>query len=536
MKADTLVLGHIATLNDHEPFKEALACKDGRIIYVGSEETARRICDAHTRVLNYRDAYVYPGFADAHCHGGAAAIFLQVANLHEGHSIADYQAILKKYGDEHPDSEFIVGTGMSIGSDHPTHEVLDVVSSERPILAQTGDGHSILLNRVAMEKLKIDKSFAQNSTPDLVCVDANGEPTGWMNEGPAMALYSKITAADIEFCKAGLLKWQKKAFSLGLTAVADAFIAKDVLAAYTELVDEGMWHLRTYGAYNVARDADFVAEADKIAKIAKESRSEYFSILGAKMFLDGVIEQHTAWLSEPYADQPDNIGSPLVTDKESVVAMIKRLERHGLNAHFHAIGDGAVHFALDCIEEAQIATGNMMQRNEIAHIQLASPADVARMGDLNVVAIVAPLWMSKDPNYYDQTERYLGKRRTFFNYPFKSFLNHDAVLAFHSDFPVSQQLGTARSVYMACRRCDPANDIYYQLNPSECLNRLEALSGLTYGPLFAFRQETRQGRCEAGYLANLTVYDTDFFNDKIENVAAANLLATIVDGNEVYTA
>ena len=105
MKADTLILGRVATLNPHEPFKEAVACNDGKIMYVGSEEVARSLCDAKTRVLDYKGAYIYPGFADAHCHGGGAAIFLQIANLHPGKNIEDYQSILKKYAEENPDKK-----------------------------------------------------------------------------------------------------------------------------------------------------------------------------------------------------------------------------------------------------------------------------------------------------------------------------------------------------------------------------------------------------------------------------------------------
>ena len=177
----------------------------------------------------------------------------------------------------------------------------------------------------------------------------------------------------------------------------------------------------------------------------------------------------------------------------------------------------------------------MHMRNALAHLQMVQPEDIERLAALNAVAVVAPLWMSRAAiSYYQQSISYIGDRRTFYSYPLRSFLKHSAILAFHTDYPVSTEASVPKSVYMACRRTDPHKEVYYQWNPDECITREEAVAGLTAGPAYSVMQENHLGQLRIGYVANMSVYDRNFLTDDLEEIADAKTIATVIDGKEVW--
>ncbi|MBR1659051.1 MAG: amidohydrolase family protein [Oscillospiraceae bacterium] len=96
-----------------------------------------------------------------------------------------------------------------------------------------------------------------------------------------------------------------------------------------------------------------------------------------------------------------------------------------------------------------------------------------------------------------------------------------------------------RSIYMAETRALPEKDLggmATQRNAKEAVTREQALRAMTINIARAWRQEHRMGSVEFGKLANMTVYDCDFLHDDIEKVIQANIIATIVDGEEVFKA
>ncbi|MDO4467791.1 MAG: amidohydrolase family protein [Bacillota bacterium] len=205
--------------------------------------------------------------------------------------------------------------------------------------------------------------------------------------------------------------------------------------------------------------------------------------------------------------------------------------------HQHTIEDGAVHFALDCMEKVQIETANMDMRNALAHLQMVSKEDIERLTGLNAIAVVAPLWMCRDDlGVYKQSVQFIGDKRTFYSYPMESFIRQKGILAFHSDYPVSTAISVPRSIYMACKRSDPHREVYYQWNPDECISRYNALQGMTQGPAYSVKQEAHLGSLFIGFVANLAVFDKDFLYDDLEEVADSKIIATIIDGEVVFEA
>lgn len=538
MKADKLILGNIITLDARNPVLKALTVKDGLVQYVGTVEIAKKLCDENTTVLDYGDNYVYPGFIEAHCHGSLAGPRLAFfADLTSGKTLDGYIDLLAKYIAEHPDNPFYYGAGWRETDKAPTAEMLDAICEDKPIALNSIDGHSIWFNTKGMETFGINTDSVKEWGTDIIRVNEDGKPTGYISEGPVNQISLKMNTLTVEKNKYALLKWQEFALQLGYTAYYEAGVTEHFLKLVTSLIEEGLWKLRVYGGYLIdERETDYVEKVREAKRMAEQYNCDYLQIIGVKIFMDGVVEAHTAWTIDDYDDRPGYTGVKRFCDFDRVCDLYREAEKLGLNVHQHTIGDGAVSFALDCIEQVQIETGNMHMRNALAHLQMVAPKDIERLCALNAIAVVAPLWMYRDEvGIYNQSVRYIGDKRTFYSYPVNSFLRHSGILAFHSDYPVSTAVSIPSTVYMACKRSDPHHEVYHQWNPDECISREDALAGLTTGPAYAVKQENHLGKLQIGYVANMTVFDKNFLKDDLEEVADSKIIATIIDGEELYS-
>lgn len=155
---------------------------------------------------------------------------------------------------------------------------------------------------------------------------------------------------------------------------------------------------------------------------------------------------------------------------------------------------------------------------------------------LRDILFLPPLWTAGIPGFYDIEVSYAGKELAENSYPIKSFFDAGACTVFHSDYPVSPSISIKNSIYMAETRNAPKQLGLetFPNNIKEAITREQSLRALTINVAYAWHQENRLGSIEFGKIANMTVYDCDFLHDDIEKVAQANLIATIVDGEEVY--
>ena len=541
----TLIFGNIITMDEKRPFAKAALVKDGVFAFIGSAAEAKRLAAADAEVLDYGENFIYPGFLESHCHGyfaGDRAV--GQANLMQV-GLTDYEKyreIIKEFIAKNPQRKFYVAAGWAENEEYVTKAYLDEICSDKPLLMQTGGGHSMLLNTKALEWAGIDAAYAKKMGYDLVHVDETGEPDGYICEAPVMELMPKLSAT-FEEAKNLLLAWQEIAFKNGYTAVADAgteIFFKDSARAYHALEEEGKLKLRTY-AYILTEDnvADPKAEVARVAAVRANYSGEYFHVVGIKAFLDGVTEAHTGWQNQDYADQPGYHGVERFNNHDKMVQLIAEADKEGLSVHVHSEGGGATHFMLGCIEDAEKITGDKDQRNVLAHLHFVTEEDIRRMAATGSVPAVPPLWTAKIPGFYDIEVKYVGEELASQSYPIKSFFDAGACPVFHSDYPVSPSFNIPISIYMAETRALPKGMLDgadTRHNVKEAITREQSLRALTINVAHAWHQEHRLGSIEFGKIANMTVYDCDFLHDDIEKVAQANLIATLVDGKEVYKA
>ena len=541
----TIILGNIITMDEKKPFAKAALVKNGVFAYIGSAEEAKKLACSDAQVLDYGDNYIYPGFMESHSHGHLAGYrAIGQANLMQAGftNYPKYREIIKDFIAKNPQRNFYLAAGWVENEEYVTKAYLDEICSDKPLIMQTGGGHSMLLNTKAMEWAGVDAEYAKKWGYDLVHVDKDGEPDGYICEGPVFEITPKLPSS-VEDIKEYLLAWQDIAFKSGYTAVGDAgaeIVHRDAPQAYQELQNEDKLKLRTFAwMYVTDNIADPKAEIARIAAQRAELGGEYFNIIGPKAFLDGVTEAHTGWQNQDYLDQPGYHGAERFNDHDKMVQLIVEANKEGMSVHVHSEGGGATHYMLGCIEDAEKITGNLDQRNVLAHLHFVTDEDVKRMAATGSVPAVAPLWTPKVPGMYEQEVGFVGQELADKAYPIKSFYDAGANVVFHSDYPVSPMMDIKLSIYTAEKRNVP-KELYggalSARNMDEAINREQSLRAMTINVARLFHQEHRMGSIEFGKLANMTVFDCDFLHDDIEKVGKANIIATLVDGEEVYKA
>ena len=456
---------------------------------------------------------------------------------------AKYREIIKDFIAKNPNRSFYVAAGWNETEEYVSKAYLDEICSDKILIMQTGGGHSMLLNSKALEWAGIDAEYARKVGCAQVHVDEKGEPDGYICETPVLRVLDNLPKS-MEDAKKYLLAWQDFALGNGFTGVADAgmeLFYPECAQAFHELEEEGKLKLRTY-AYALSPDnvEDPKAEVARAAELRAKYDSDYLHIVGIKCFLDGVTEAHTGWQNQDYADQPGYHGVERFNSHDKMVQLIVEADKEGFAVHCHSEGGGATHFMLGCIEDAIKITGDRKQNNVLAHLHFVTEEDIRRMAETGSIPAVPPLWVTKIPAAFAMESSYVGEELANKAYPIKSFFDAGANVVFHSDYPVSPMMSVKLSFYMAEARNVP-EELFpglgaMPLNPSEAVTREQALEAMTINIARVWHQEHRVGSIEFGKIANMTVFDCDFLHDSLDKVAAANIIATIVDGEEAFRA
>ena len=538
--AELLILGNVITMDEHKPFAQAVAVKGDKILYVGDADVAKKLCDGNTKIYDYGKNSVYPGFLEAHCHPGAGGYNMtSKLLLNPFASQEDWIQAIKKYIADNPQKELISAEGFSTSSASPNAAMLDAVCTDKSIVVESFDKHSMWLNSKAMEEFGINKDAVAKWGTACVRIDADGNPTGFISENPTFHVRALIKIS-VDEMKAALLAWQNYSLSNGYTGVYNAgsgLLTPSEPLAYYALEEEGKLKHYTYAGIYVVDNTDTPEEdMNKIAAEAEKHNSKHYKIIGAKVFSDGVVEAHTAWLWEDYTNQPGYKGVTRFDDHEKMVRLTKAASKYNMNVHVHSDGDGGIKAWVDAFAEAEESTGNFDMRNALAHLHVVRKEDIKRIADYNIMAVTGMMWIEKEPDDFGQDIEYLGEERAYSAYPIQSFIDAGAVLASHSDYPVSPNFSVPHSVCFGATGYLPSHGKERIRHADQCLSRLDTLKTLTTNVAYMWHEENRMGSLAIGKLANITVFDKDFLKDDFAEIENAKCLATFVDGELVYKA
>jgi predicted amidohydrolase YtcJ len=268
----------------------------------------------------------------------------------------------------------------------------------------------------------------------------------------------------------------------------------------------------------------------------KRLRSEYtkghVDAGTVKIMQDGVMENYTAALLEPYLIPSKSRGIPMVEPEKLKVAMTQ-LDADGFQVHFHAIGDAAIRQSLDAVEAARKANGDLGHRHHISHLQLIDAADIPRFRHLGVVANFQPLWAYADEYITELTVPFLGPKRSAHLYPIGSVQRSGAIVAFGSDWSVSSPNPFAQ-METAVTRLGALGETTEPLLPEEAITLPEAVAAFTINAAYTNRLEKDTGSIETGKRADLVVLDRNLFEIPASEISDTKALVTLFEGKPVH--
>jgi hypothetical protein len=473
-------------------------------------------------------------------------------DLSAAYSVEEYERIVRTYADEHPEAEWILGGGWSMDvfpGGNPPKDVLDRAVPDRPVYLPSRDGHSAWVNSRALAIGGVTEE-TEDPADGVIIRGDDGSPWGTLHEGAQRLVDKHIPPDTTEDFIAGLRVAQAYLHSLGITAWQDAIVGigdsvYDTLDAYLRFAQSGELTARVVGAlwwnrYRGVEQIDDLVEARARGPVGR------FSPTSVKIMQDGVIENFTAGVLEPYLDAEGNAtgnrGKSFV-DPEELKEAVTRLDAQGFQVHFHALAERAVREALDAIEAARRANGMNDLRHHIAHIQVIHPDDIPRFRALKVVANAQPLWAQNEGQMLNLTIPFLGPQRSGWQYPFASLVRSGAMLAMGSDWGVSSP-DPLEEIHVAVNRkgwpgyayggADEAATVPFI--PDEALDLPTSLAAFTIGSAYVNHLDDVTGSIEVGKLADLVVLDRNVFEHPVEEIHAARAVLTLVEGERVFAA
>jgi hypothetical protein len=529
-----LVNGRIWTGNPAQPWAQAVAIRDDKIIAVGTNAQINAASNAQTKRVDLGGAFAMPGFNDAHIHFLGGALRLTQLDLNGANSLAEMQARLKKFAAANPEAPWLLGSGWQyawIPGRLPTREDIDSVVSDRPVFLTAYDGHTGWANTKALELAGVNAQTKYTGFGEIVR-DAAGEPTGVLKEGAQGLVRRKIPPASREQQLDALRRGLALAASLGITSIQNAHGSREDVELFKDLLARGQLTLRVSMAMD-ASPRTTEADIQKIAALAKEFSGPRLRVGAIKMMMDGVIETHTAAMLAPYSDLPNSSGQSPYT-QEQANHIVAWADRAGLQVYIHAIGDGAVRMSLDAFENAVKVNGRKDSRFRVEHIETVAATDIPRFAKLGVLASMMPI--HADPGTNEVWVRAAGPERTQRAFAWRQLQRAGARLVFSSDWPAAISVKPVDGLQTAVTRTTADGQPAGGWLPEQRVTVESALAAYTRGSAYAQFAEQTLGTLAPGKFADVIMLSDDPFKMKPSELHALRVRKTVFNGTVVYEA
>ena len=522
----------VFTVNDSQPWAEAVGAIGDRIVFVGSDREVADLVGPDTKVIDAGRRLVLPGIIDAHTHCLHAYRTYFWANLTPANSQEELITILRKHASEHPDHRLVGGSGyrysaVMIGDRLPGRWVLDKVVSDRPVWLISYDGWTACTNSKFLEIAQSRLGAEFDRMPGVERDPETGQPTGvFLKTEDLEPLVEEISIAGTDLFHEGLKLVLDDMVRCGVTSVHDLG-GRDMqdIRAFERLRKSGELKARVFVAlmYSKKPAEEQIKEFDE----ARLKFSNQWIRAGAvKLFIDGVEDSHTAAMLEPYDDLP-GVSGETIHEPEEFKRIIEVLDAKGFQCITHACGDRGVRVALDAYENAARRNKPRDRRHRIEHVEVVSPDDIPRFESIGVLPSMQPLHahLSTAP-FDDSYGKTIGPERLQRSFPWRSMVDSGARLAFSSDWPVAD-MNPFLGVHTALTRGG-------LVGIQNTVSLEDAIKGYTMNAAYASFEEDVKGSIEVGKFADMIILSDDLFEMKPDDIAKVEPLLTIVGGKEAY--
>jgi predicted amidohydrolase YtcJ len=540
-EADVVIRNaRVYTVDRQRVWAQAVAIKGDRIVGVGDEGSVSTRIGRATRVMDAGGKMVLPGFIDSHFHvllGGNP----DVLRIENGNSLPDIQRQVREFAKSRPNLRWIEVEGWNYSAfPHgvlPSAKDLQGLTGGRPAFLVAYDYHTIWMNREALHEFGITRKTDKVIFAEKVEKDVRGEPTGILTGFASTGLSED---AEVELRRhlpshaAGQVErsvqWNmSQAVKAGITTIVDPQSDLEDLDIFRSLRDQGKLPARLQVALFHRRGT-----SEETLQMFDEARRKYnddrLRVAAVKLYIDDVIEPHTAALLEPYADRPETRGE-LDYPADEFKDVVARLDRMKFQVFVHSIGDRGIRTALDAIEYAEQQNGPRDRRDELIHIECLNEKDIPRFKQLGVIACMQPRHSA--PDITGQWAKAVGPQRWKYAWAFRSLRDSGATLAFGSDWNVAE-MEPLIGIYTALTRKGLDGKPPRGWVPEQTIDLEAAICGYTINGAYANFVEQNRGSLTPGKYADLVMISADLFKIPADKIKDVKVEWTMVGGKEVW--
>jgi predicted amidohydrolase YtcJ len=543
--ADLVLTGaRIHTVDPDLPEAQALAVRDGRIVWLGADEDAGRWTGPDTEAVEAGGRLVLPGFIDAHNHVrlGSDDACVQLAGAR---TLDEIHTRIRAWHTAHPGAAWIEAEAFDYsaipGGRMPRAADLDPVTGDTPAFVLSYDVHTAWLNTAALRRLGIDRDRTSLPFGEAERDPETGEPTGFVKDFAVKGLSrdGHRTLRDLGVPWASpdrqygrLAKSLDDAIRFGITTVVEPQNSLDDLALFERARAEGRLRSRIVAALFHPRGTTG-ADLDDFAAAAAHHTDDRLRVGPLKLYIDDVVEPRTAALLEPYTGCGQHRGETFYPAEE-FGDLLTALDARGFQCFVHATGDRGIRTVLSAVERARAVNGPRDARHQVVHVECLDPQDTPRFAQLGVVACMQPRHCAPEiagPGQ-DWAEN-VGADRWHKAWPMRSLHDAGAVLAFSSDWNVAE-MDPMVGIYTAVTRRPLGGGEPWQ--PDETVDVTTAVHAYTMGSAHANFLEDERGSLTVGKLADFVVLSRDILRAAPEDIPGTVAEMVVVGGEIVHTA
>ena len=515
-----------------EPDATAVAVKGGEIVFVGDTAEALGLRGETTRVVDLAGATVVPGLVDSHTHIFGLGAAIERVDLTDVDTEEEAIARVVARAETTPEGEWILGRGWDEGAwanRYPDKALLSEAVPDHPVYLGSLHGFAGWANQMALDRAGIT---AETEVPvgGEIRLGDDGEPNGLFLNRAVPVIRDAVPKPSHEQMKATALAGLNQMAEDGYTAIHDAGLDSDMMAALEALEAEDKLPIRVYAMLSL-RDEPLMRKW--IERGPDTDVDSFLVTRTVKAYYDGALGSRGARMLYDYADMPGHrgvSGSGYGFDEELMAAAMKK----GFQVAIHAIGDAGNREALDILERVfEEAPETRQNRHRIEHAQVIHPDDIPRLGQLGVIASMEPPHAVEDKTW---AEERLGPERIRGAYAWRTLREADARLTFNADNPGSDHnifYGLHAAITRQDKNSQPEGGWYAE----EAVNADEAVRGYTIWSAYASFREDETGIIDTGRWADITVMDVDPFvlaDEVPADMLQGRILMTIVAGEVIH--
>lgn len=521
----------VYTVDEAQPWAEAILVENGVIQFVGSRSAAEAAANANTRTVDLDGQLVLPGIHDVHMHPLEASSSNFDFTIDDSETDAEnYKSDVTNAMNRNPGNGWLLGWGhylhTVLDASRSPIEILDEVAPDRPIAIMEQSSHSIWCNSKALEDMNIT-----DATPDpvggVIMRDENGKAIGILidNAGNRMidhALESSNNTERNDYL--GLLEYGLPQLARnGITSACDAraYWKRNHHKTWKRIADEGSLTARiNLGLWAYASEED-ASQISTLKSLFENDPGSLLRINQIKLYSDGIPQNTTAALHSDYHidlfHRPTNNGVNYFTEAR-IGEYIAALEGTGFDFHIHAIGNRGITEALNAIEQ----NGSSNGRHRLTHLEIVDPTDFTRFEQLNVTADCQVAGDFTNPENWAENEAFIGSALSNNIVPIKSLTDANARLTLSSDWDVST-LNPFQGIQHAVMR-DP-----------QAISLEQAIKAYTINAAYVMRQEDRVGSIKKGKEADLIVMNQNIFEIAPAQIGQTRVMRTYLQGRLVFS-